>query len=116
MMRIENSMGFFDRNGTVQVDKVIDFMGISRTELASAFGLTSDQLRPERMGTRTREVIGELAGAIEYVANFFSQDAEKARQWLNLPNAHFGGSTPKTIIINGRFRRVKNFIYSSQKR
>lgn len=109
-------LGLFDNKGTVKVDKVIDFMEISKTELASAFGLTSDQLRPERMGSKTKEVIAELAGTIEYVAGIFKGNEEKTRKWFNLPNVHFGGSAPKKIILNGRFHRIKSFVYSNQQR
>ncbi len=113
---ISTSIGLFDKKGNVKIDKVLNFMDISRAELAGAFGLTGDQLRPDRTANRTKEVIAELAGSIEYVADIFSGNEEKTRKWFNLPNIHFGGSTPKKIIMNGRFRRVKSFIYSSQKR
>ena len=85
---IKNPIGLFDKKGVVKIDKVIDFMDISRSELAAAFGFTGDQLRPERMATRTKEVITELAGAIEYVANIFSGNENKTRKWFNLPNVH----------------------------
>ena len=106
----------FDKKGIVKVEKVLDFMDVSRTELASAFDLTADQLRPERIASRTKEIIGELAGVIEHVADIFSGNEEKTRKWFNLPNVHFGGSAPKKIILSGRFQKVKNFIYSNQKR
>ena len=106
----------FDSKGTVKVDKVIDFMDISKTELAVAFGLTNDQLRTERIASKTKETIAELAGAIEYVANIFKGDENKTRKWFNLPNIHFGGSAPKKIILTGRFYRIKSFIYSNQQR
>ena len=112
----KNHISLFDKKGVVKVKKLMNFMDISRSELASAFGLTGDQLRPERMAGRTKEVMGELAGAIEQVANSFSGNEEKTRKWFNLPNVHFGGSAPKKLILCGRFRRVKSFIYSSQSR
>ena len=115
-MEVKVHLGLFNKKGVVEVNKVMDFMGISRVELASAFGLTADQLRPERIASRTKEVIGELAGAIEYVAGIFKGDEMKTRKWFNLPNVHFGGSAPKKIILTGRFHRIKNFIYSSQSR
>lgn len=113
---IKTSLGLFDKAGRVKVDKVMNFMEISRVELASAFGLTGDQLRPDRIAPRTKEIIGELAGTIEYVAGAFSGNQEKTRKWFNLPNSHFGGSAPKKIILIGRFHRVKNFIYSTHTR
>lgn len=113
---IKTPLGLFDKAGGVKIDKVMDFMEISRSELASAFALTGDQLRPDRIAPRTKEIIGELAGTIEYVAGAFSGNQEKTRKWFNLPNIHFGGSAPKKIILTGRFHRVKSFIYSSQSR
>ena len=113
---VKTPIGLFDRTGTVKIKKVMDFMDISRAELASAFGLTGDQLRPNRIAPRTKEIIGELAGTIEYVADAFSGNQDKTRKWFNLPNVHFGGSAPKKIILAGRFHRIRNFIYSSHKR
>lgn len=115
-METKTYLGLFDKKGTVKVDKVLDFMDISRTELAAAFGLTGDQLRPERMASKTKDTITELAGAIEYVAGIFKGNEEKTRKWFNIPNVHFGGSAPKKIILTGRFHRIKSFIYSNQKR
>lgn len=116
ILNIKTPIGLFDKKGAVKVEKLMNFMDISRSELASAFGFTGDQLRPERMANRTKEVMGELAGVIEQVANSFSGNEEKTRKWFNLPNVHFGGSAPKKVILSGRFRRVKSFIYSSQTR
>ena len=116
IVNVKTPIGLFDKKGAVKVEKLMKFMDISRAELASAFGLTGDQLRPERMAGRTKEVMGELAGAIEQVANSFSGNEEKTRKWFNLPNVHFGGSAPKTVILSGRFHRLKRFIYSSQSR
>ena len=115
-VEINTHLGLFDKNGVVKTDKVMSFMDISRVELASAFGLTSDQLRPEKIASRTRDTIGELAETIEYVAGIFKGSEEKTCKWFNLPNVHFGGSTPKKIILDGRFHKIKSFIYTSQKR
>ena len=46
----------------------------------------------------------------------FKGNEEKICKWFNLQNAQFGGSAPKTIILTGCFHKIKNFIYSSQKR
>ena len=106
-------LGLFDKKGIVKVEKVMDFLDVSRAELASAFDLTADQLRPERIASRTEGIIGELAGVIAHVAGIFSGNEEKTLKWFNLPNVHFGGNAPKKIILLGRFQKVKNFIYSS---
>ena len=110
------SIGLFDSEGSVKVEKLASFMDISKEELASAFGFTKSQLRKDKIADRTKNIMADLAGSIEWVANCLSGNKQKTRQWFNLPNVHFGGSSPKTIILAGRFYRVKNFIYSSQSR
>ena len=62
IVNIKAPMGLFDKKGVVKVEKLLNFMDILRSESASVFGLTGDQLRPERMTGRTKEVMGELAG------------------------------------------------------
>ena len=116
LLNTNTPMGLFNKKGDVEIDKVVDFMAVSKEQLASAFGFRGEQLRSDKMASRTKEIIQELAGAIEHVATILSEDKNKTLKWFNLPNVHFGGSTPKAVILSGRFRRVKNFIYSSHKR
>ena len=112
--QIKNHLGLFDEEGNVKIEETREFMEISRSQLAEIFGLTSEQLRPERIGRRTKEKLAELAGALEFVAESYRGDSKKAKFWLKTPNPHFGGATPRELILRGRYKKVMQFILSAQ--
>lgn len=89
-------------------------MEISRTELAELFDLTPDQLRPDRIGAKTKEKITEIAGALEFVADSFNGDIKKAKFWFKTPNLNFGGASPRELFIRGRQKKVIQFILASR--
>ena len=113
---IKTHLDLIDKTGEVDIGKLIDFMDVSKAELAKAFNLTSNQLKPDRLSSVTKDTIADLARSIEYVANIFKGDVKKTRKWFNLSNIHFGGHTPKKMILIGRFHKVSHFIYNSSKR
>lgn len=111
---MKNFLGLFTETGEVRVEETREFLKLSRIELASAFGLSPDQIREERMATKTRERVTELATALEFVAETFDGDKAKTLFWLNTPNPNFGGSTPKNLILRGRFHKLLKFILASK--
>lgn len=110
----QNYLGLFTSEGNVRVDVTREFLGLSQKELAKAFGLSVEQIRVDRMGGKTLERIKELAYALESVAEVFEGDKEKTSFWLNTPNHNFGGSSPKRLILNGRYQKVLKFIMSAR--
>jgi hypothetical protein len=111
---LHNFLGLFNEIGEVRIEETRDFLGMSKVELARAFGLSPDQIREERMAIKTKERIAELAYALEYVAETFEGDLEKTKFWLNTPNPNFGGSTPKNLILRGRFHKLLKFIIAAK--
>lgn len=109
-----NVLGFFTETGDLKIDEMSEFLEISRAELASAFNLTPDKIRPKRIAAKTKERLKELAGAIEFVAETFEGDINQAKSWINSPNLNFGGSSPKNLILKGRVNKVTRFIYSAK--
>ena len=109
-----NYLGLFNKQGDVLVDETSEFMEISRAELAEIFGLTSDQLRPDRMSSRAKEKLSQLAGALEFVAQIFKGNRDKTKFWIKTPNLNFGGASPKELILRGRYKKVLQFILSSR--
>lgn len=110
----KNYLNLFDENGDVKIEETQDFMEISRTELAELFSLTPDQLRPDRIGPKTKEKIAELAGALEFVADSFNGDTKKAKAWFKMPNLNFGGASPRELILRGKKNKVLQFILASR--
>ena len=111
---LQNFLGLFTEKGEVDVDATSKFLDISRAELAKAFGLSADCIRPDRIGAKTKERIKELACALEFVAETFDGDREKTLFWFNTGNPNFGGADPKTLIIRGRYHKVLKFIFAAK--
>lgn len=110
----KNRLGLFDKNGNVLVDPTLEFLEMTRIQLAKALGLSPDQLRPDRMGPKTQEKVGELASALEFVAESFEGKRDKASFWMKTPNMQFGGASPRNLILRGRYKRVLQFILAAQ--
>lgn len=111
-----NPLQLFDEEGRVDVDKMAEIMEISRAELAEVFGLSASQLRPDRISRNTEEKIGKLASALNHVAESLNGDIKKTRAWIKIPNMNFGGSSPRELILRGKYRKVLMFILSAQER
>lgn len=120
MEKQTNISGFNNRlrlydpvTGDVDVDKTAAFLGITLTELASVFGVTKEQIRPDRAGTKTKQRIEQLTGALEAVAEkSFNGDFSKTQFWIKTPNPNFGYISPRTLILKGRYSKVIKFIES----
>ncbi len=110
-----NRLGFFSETGEVKIDEVQGFLDVSRKELAHIFGVSPDALREDRISQKTKERLGELAGAIEQVAEAFEGDLNKTKFWIKTPNPNFGGSSPRQLIVAGRSQYVLKFIFASRK-
>lgn len=110
----KNILGLFDASGIVLVDETSDFLDLSRAELASAIGVTVDQIRPDRLSPKAVERLTMLAAALEYVAETFEGDITKVRFWIRTPNLNFGGISPFSLIMKGKYKKVIDFITSAQ--
>jgi len=111
---IQNLAGLFTSTGDLDLDLTCKFLEISRAELARVFNLEADLLRPERMSVRVKERIKELGAAIEIVAEEYAGDLNKTKFWFNTPNRNFGGVSPKSLILNGRAKKVFKFLQATQ--
>jgi uncharacterized protein (DUF2384 family) len=111
---LKNYLNFFDQEGEVKLDDLRIFLGVPKSELAKAFGMSPDQLRDDRLSSKTEDRLKELAAALEFVADTFDGDVTKTRFWLNTPNPNFGGATPKNLILRGRYNKLLKFILAAK--
>ena len=111
---LKNYLNFFDHSGEVKLEDIRSFLGVPKAELAKAFGMSADQLRDDRLSSKTEERLKELAAALEFVADTFEGDINKTRFWLNTPNPNFGGATPKNLIVRGRYNKLLKFILAAK--
>lgn len=110
-----NHLQLYRNDGSVDVNKTADLLEVSRTELAEAFGLTPNQIRPDRLTGVARQRFEQLAGALENVAALLDGDVEKTQFWLRTPNRNFGGTSPKNLILSGLYDRVVEFVEKAQR-
>ena len=111
----KNHLHLFTDKGDLKVQDTRRFMGLSLSQLAEAFQLSVDQVRGERMSSKVKEKLKELAGALEFVAETFGGDERKTKFWLKTPNPNFGGATPRDLIIRGRYQKVLQFILAAKR-
>jgi putative toxin-antitoxin system antitoxin component (TIGR02293 family) len=111
---LKNYLNLFDQSGEVKLEDIRSFLGVPKAELAKAFGMSADQLRDNRLSSKTEERLKELAAALEFVADTFEGDINKTRFWLNTPNPNFGGATPKNLIVRGRYNKLLKFILAAK--
>lgn len=110
----KNSLKLYNtETGDVDVDATARFLEITLADLAKIFGVTKEQIRPERAGQKTKQRIEQLTGALESVAEkSFEGDIAKTKFWLKTPNPHLGYISPRTLILKGRHSKVIKFIES----
>lgn len=110
----KNSLKLYDsKTGDVDVDKTAEFLEITLKDLANVFGVSKEQIRPERAGQKTKARIEQLIGALEAVSEkSFDGNVEKTKFWLKTPNPNFGYMSPRNLILKGRYLKVIKFIDS----
>ena len=109
-----NNLKFYSDVGEVQVEVLINFLDISRAVLAQALGFPPDALRQERLTGRALDRVTELASAIEYVSETFDGNLKQTLYWIKTPNLNFGGFSPRQLILNGKYKKVRDFILDAR--
>lgn len=110
---IKNHLKLFSSDGEPDINKTAKLLDLSRTQLAECFGLSRDQIRSNRLSELAKNRVGELAGTLEAVAEIFSGNIEKTLFWIRTPNPHFGGLSPRNLIVRGRYNKVQQFVQAA---
>ena len=112
---LNNYLGLRDSEGNVLVDKTVDFMETSKSELAEGLGLRADHIRADRLSPKAIEVLNQLAATLEFVAETFEGDLKKTKYWIKTPNLNFGGVSPRQLILRGKGQKVFQFVINAQR-
>jgi hypothetical protein len=110
----QNKLGLYNESGEVLIDNTCEFLELSKAELASALGVSYDQIRQARLTGKARDRVEQLASALGYVADAFDGDLKKTLFWIRTPNLNFGGLSPRQLIIRGKYKKVIDFIISAR--
>ena len=103
---------FSDGAGLIQVDRVIDSFGMSKTQLAETAGIASESLfksarhRSRKTQSRLREML-EIVGRVEDWAG----GPQQAMSWYRAqPIPAFGGRTAEALVKEGRALAVRDYL------
>ncbi len=103
---------FSDETGLIEVDRVIEGFGMSKTQLAETAGLASESLfksarsSSRRTQSRLREML-EIVGRVEDWAG----GPQQAMSWYRAqPIPAFGGQTAEALVKEGRAVAVRDYL------
>lgn len=82
---------------------------VSRMADVSPKSVRFDEAMPEPV----REQLQDIALAINWVAQVFAGDVDKTLTWFKTRNPLLGDQSPRDMIRQGRFERLRKFILAS---
>lgn len=103
---------FSDETGLIEVDRVVENFGMSKTQLAETAGLASESLfkssrnRSRKTQSRLREML-EIVGRVEGWAG----GPQQAMSWYRAQSIPaFGGRTAEALVKEGRAVAVRDYL------
>ncbi len=101
----------YDETGDYDWSEIMDFVQITREDLASICEIKVDSVRFDaRMTRMTREYLTKILCAIELVGEFFEGNEYKTKMWFQMENPLLGNITPRKMISWGRVEKLHTFI------
>jgi hypothetical protein len=104
--------GFVDPAGTIEVERIVDGFGMSKTQLASTTGLARESLykstrsRSGKTQVRLREML-EIVGRVADWAG----GRQQAMSWYRAqPIPAFGDRTAEALVKEGRAAEVRDYL------
>jgi hypothetical protein len=103
---------FTDRSGTIEIDRIVDDFGISKSQLAATTGMARESLsksarnRSPKVQTRLREML-EIVGRVSDWAG----GRQQAMSWYRAqPIPAFGGRTAEALVKEGRAAELRDYL------
>jgi uncharacterized protein (DUF2384 family) len=112
MQRRFGSGEFIGPKGTVAVEKVIQSFGISRAQLASTAGLSSETFyRKNRLAAlKTQTRLKEMLEIVSRIADW-AGGRDQAMAWYRAqPIPAFGGRTAESLVKDGKAGDVRDYL------
>jgi predicted nucleotidyltransferase len=105
-----DSLGFWP-GGALDARKVVDFLRLSKQEVAKIAGVATPSVRfDQKIPFEVQERLEEIANVIALVAQFFASDVRKTALWFRTRNPMLGQMSPVEMIRLGRFDRLRRFV------
>lgn len=105
-------MTFFDRNGTVIVDRVADRFGMSKGQLAQTVGLRPETLQraTRAVAPRTQTRVTEMLEIVGRVADWAGGEKQAMAWYRAEPIPAFGDQTAESLVKEGRAAAVRDYL------
>ncbi|HEX4024112.1 MAG TPA: hypothetical protein VHX52_05330 [Steroidobacteraceae bacterium] len=100
----------FWQNGSLNYQKVRDFMEFDARDVARISGISKASVRYDDKAPReVREHMANLANICNLVFGFFDDDV-KTKLWLQTPNPMLGNVSPRDMLRLGRYNKLLRFV------
>lgn len=106
------SLSFMDKAGTVQIARVADSFGLSKTQLAETVGLNREALyKADRLRTRkTQARLREMLEIISRVTDWAGGDQQALAWYRSQSLPAFGGRTAEALVKDGKAGAVRDYL------
>jgi predicted nucleotidyltransferase len=105
----------FWRGGRLQLQRVVRFLGLSKSEVARISGVAAASVRFDRKAPRDlHERFTEIAATCTLVAEFFQGDVIKTSLWFKTVNPLLGDISPRDMIALGRHGTLRRFVMDAR--
>lgn len=106
----QDTFDLFDKNKSVDTEKVRNILSFQNKDVAVASGLRLNSIRYDEKMPKELEVrLIEWATLINLLGTHFDS-LDKTILWLKTPNPFLGGVSPRKMIIFGRYKKLFQFV------
>jgi hypothetical protein len=106
------AVGYMDRSGKVDVDRMMEGFGMSRVQLAETAGLSRDtfQKAARRDAPKTRARLLEILEIIGRVHDWAGGQAQAMAWYRSQPIPELGGRTAEAMVKSGEASLVRDYL------
>ena len=104
--------GFFDAQGSILLDQVIDRFGMSRGQLAETVGLRPETLQrvSRALAPRTQGRVAEMLEIVARIAGWAGGERQAMAWYRAEPIPAFGGRTAEALVKEGKAAAVRDYL------
>ncbi len=115
------SVNFFESNNLyigdstdINVAELAKLLGVNQKDLSEAFHISESKISRKATNSENKHILQWMSVFNMLTTHIYASesgiDKEKVKQkvsrWLKMPNSHFSHSTPLSMMMKGRARRV----------
>jgi len=103
---------FFDAEGSILLDQVIDRFGMSRGQLAETVGLRPETLQrvSRALAPRTQGRVAEMLEIVARIAGWAGGERQAMAWYRAEPIPAFGGRTAEALVKEGKAAAVRDYL------